>query len=73
MLGARVPPQYAQAMKNYCIVAKDRFTMTVKGESIQVFKDANPPVLVINAEDKRAVAAFALTEVICVYEQEAKP
>ena len=47
--------------------------MTVKGESMQVFKDANPPVLVINAEDKRAVAAFALTEVICVYEQETKP
>ena len=60
-------------MKNYAIVAKDRFTMTVKGHSMQVFKDANPPVLVINAEDNRAVAAFALTEVICVYEQEARP
>jgi len=59
-------------MRNYCIVAKDRFTMTIKGDTLQVFKDANPPVLVINAEDKRAVAAFALTEVICVYEQETK-
>lgn len=59
-------------MKNFCIVAKDRFTMTVRGETMQVFKDATPPILVINADDKRAVAAFALTEVICVYEQEGK-
>lgn len=59
-------------MKTYCVVAKDRFTMTIKGDSMQVFKDTNPPVLVINANDARTVAAFALTEVICVYEQETK-
>jgi len=44
--------------------------MMVKGDTMQVFKDSNPPVLVINSEDKRAVAAFAMTEVLCVYEQE---
>ena len=59
-------------MKNYCVVAKDRFTMTVKGESMQVFNNANPPVLVVNAEDKHAVAAFALTEVICDDEEETR-
>jgi hypothetical protein len=57
-------------MKTFCIVAKDRFTMMVKGDTMQVFKDSTPPVLVINADDKRAVAAFAMTEVLCVYEQE---
>jgi hypothetical protein len=72
-LGLHRRRPYASGMRNYCVVAKDRFTMTVKGESMQVFKDSTPPVLVINAEDKRAVAAFALSEVICVYEQENKP
>lgn len=47
--------------------------MTIKGDTMQVIKDASPPVLVINADDKRAVAAFSLNEVICVYEQEARP
>jgi hypothetical protein len=58
-------------MRNYRIVSKDRFTM-IKDESGQVFKDP-PPVFVSNAADKRSVAACALTQVICVYEQEAKP
>ena len=49
-------------MKTCCIVAKDRFTMAVKGETMQV-----------SDEDKRAGAAFGTTEVLCIYEQEAKP
>ena len=70
--GIRGHKAYVRPMRTFCIVAKDKFTMTVKGESMQVFKDSSPPVLVINSEDKRAVAAFAMTEVLCVYEQETK-
>lgn len=59
-------------MKTLCIVAKDGFVMTVKGDTMHVFGDAHPPVLVIDSEDKRADAAFAMIEVHCVNEREGK-